>query len=81
MSARPDQRHPGEPTRPTPARKPWFAHSRLLDLDPSETQEWLESLDQVVDHACQNRAGNLLLSIPQRARDRRVGVANLGSAD
>ena len=28
-----------------------------------------------------NRARNLLLSIPQRARDRRVGVANLGSAD
>lgn len=23
--------------------------SQLLDLDPSETQEWLESLDQVVD--------------------------------
>ena len=50
-------------------------HSQLLDLDPSETQEWLESIDQVVDHAGQNRARYLLLSILQRARDRRVGVA------
>ena len=25
--------------------------SQLLDLDPAETQEWLESLDAVVDHA------------------------------
>ncbi|WUJ67888.1 pyruvate dehydrogenase (acetyl-transferring), homodimeric type [Kribbella soli] len=56
-------------------------HSQLLDLDPSETQEWLESLDQVVDHAGQNRARYLLLSILQRARDRRVGVANLRSTD
>jgi hypothetical protein len=31
-------------------------HSQLLDLDPSETQEWLESLDQVVNHAGRNRA-------------------------
>ena len=49
-------------------------HSQLLDLDPSETQEWLESLDQVVDHAGQNRARYLLLSVLQRARERRVGV-------
>ncbi|TCC07195.1 pyruvate dehydrogenase (acetyl-transferring), homodimeric type [Kribbella soli] len=56
-------------------------HSQLLDLDPSETQEWLESIDQVVDHAGQNRARYLLLSILQRARDRRVGVANLRSTD
>jgi pyruvate dehydrogenase E1 component len=56
-------------------------HSQLLDLDPSETQEWLESLDQVVDHAGQNRARYLMLSILQRARDRRVGVANLLSTD
>jgi pyruvate dehydrogenase E1 component len=56
-------------------------HSQLFDLDPSETQEWLESLDQVVDHAGRNRARYLMLSILQRARDRRVGVSNLRSTD
>lgn len=56
-------------------------NSQLLDLDPSETQEWLESLDQVVDHAGRNRARYLMLSVLQRARDRRVGVANLRSTD
>ncbi|TCN32912.1 pyruvate dehydrogenase E1 component [Kribbella orskensis] len=56
-------------------------NSQLLDLDPTETQEWLESLDQVVDHAGRNRARYLMLSVLQRARDRRVGVSNLRSTD
>src|SRR3954470_23650706 len=56
-------------------------HSQLLDLDPSETQEWLESLDQVVNHAGRNRAPDLMLRVLQRARDRRVGVSNLRNTD
>ena len=55
--------------------------SQLYDLDPSETQEWLESLDQVVDHAGRNRARYLMLSVLQRARERRVGMSNLRSTD
>jgi pyruvate dehydrogenase E1 component len=55
--------------------------SQLLDLDPSETQEWLESLDGVVDHAGQNRARYLMLSMLQRARERQVGVPSLRSTD
>ena len=51
--------------------------SQLQDLDPDETSEWVESLDQVIDHAGPNRARYLLLSVLQRARDRRVGVSGL----
>ena len=55
--------------------------SQLLDLDPAETQEWLESLDAVVDHAGANRARYLMLSMLQRARERHVGVPGLRSTD
>ena len=55
--------------------------SQLHDLDPSETQEWLESLDQVVDHAGKNRARYLMLSVLQRAQERRVGMSNLRTTD
>ena len=55
--------------------------SQLYDLDPSETQEWLESLDEVVDHAGRNRARYLMLSVLQRAQERRVGMSNLRSTD
>jgi pyruvate dehydrogenase E1 component len=55
--------------------------SQLLDLDPAETQEWLESLDAVVEHAGPNRARYLMLSMLQRARERQVGVPGLHSTD
>src|SRR5664279_458204 len=55
--------------------------SQLHDPDPSETQEWLESLDQVVDHAGKNRARYLMLSVLQRAQERRVGMSNLRTTD
>ena len=55
--------------------------SQLYDLDPSETQEWLESLDQIVDHAGRNRAHYLMLRVLERARERRVGMSNLRSTD
>ena len=55
--------------------------SQLLDPDPAETQEWLESLDAVVEHAGTNRARYLMLSVLQRARQRHVGVPGLHSTD
>jgi pyruvate dehydrogenase E1 component len=55
--------------------------SQLLDLDPAETQEWLESLDAVVEHAGPNRARYLMLSVLQRAREQQVGVPGLHSTD
>ncbi|MEV0629453.1 pyruvate dehydrogenase (acetyl-transferring), homodimeric type [Nonomuraea wenchangensis] len=54
---------------------------QLLDLDPAETQEWLESFDAVVDHAGSNRARYLMLSVLQRARQRQIGVPSLHSTD
>jgi len=55
--------------------------SQLLDADASETTEWLESLDAVVDHAGRNRAHYLMLSVLQRARERQVGVPDVGTTD
>jgi pyruvate dehydrogenase E1 component len=55
--------------------------SQLLDLDPSETQEWLASLDSAVDHEGVGRARYLLLRLLQRARERQVGVSGLSGTD
>ncbi|HEY7334285.1 MAG TPA: pyruvate dehydrogenase (acetyl-transferring), homodimeric type [Bryobacteraceae bacterium] len=43
----------------------------LEDLDPQETSEWVEALDEIVDAAGPDRAGYLLETLMQRA-------ANLG---
>jgi len=50
-----------------------FKH-QLPDIDPSETQEWLDSLDQVVDDEGENRARFLVFKLLKRARQLRVGV-------
>ncbi|CCG02892.1 pyruvate dehydrogenase (acetyl-transferring), homodimeric type [Blastococcus saxobsidens] len=55
--------------------------SQLVDTDPDETQEWLESLDAVVDHAGRNRARYLMLRMLQRSREQQVGVPALRSTD
>src|SRR5512132_4254310 len=55
--------------------------SQLIDTDPDETQEWLESLDAVVDHAGQGRARYLMLRMLERSREQRVGVPSLRSTD
>jgi pyruvate dehydrogenase E1 component len=43
-----------------------------VDLDPRETTEWLEALDDVVDQAGPDRAAYLLDKLAQRARN--IGV-------
>ena len=45
--------------------------SQLPDTDPEETQEWIESLDAVVDQAGRTRARYIMLKLLQRARERR----------
>jgi pyruvate dehydrogenase E1 component len=55
--------------------------SQLPDPDPSETQEWRESVDNVVDHAGRNRARQLMLSTWQRAGERKVALPNLDGSD
>ncbi|WP_299955399.1 pyruvate dehydrogenase (acetyl-transferring), homodimeric type [uncultured Modestobacter sp.] len=55
--------------------------SQLPDTDPDETQEWIESLDAVVDHAGRNRARYLMLRMLERSREQQVGVPALRSTD
>ena len=44
--------------------------SRLPDIDPEETAEWLASLDAAVDEQGRTRARYLMLALLQRARER-----------
>jgi len=55
--------------------------SQIPDVDPSETQEWLESLDAVIDASGPRRARFLMLKMLERARERQVGVPALRSTD
>ncbi|HYA15870.1 MAG TPA: pyruvate dehydrogenase (acetyl-transferring), homodimeric type [Bryobacteraceae bacterium] len=47
---------------------------RPVDLDPRETAEWLEALDQIVDEAGPDRVNFLLDKLTERARDNGVDV-------
>ncbi|MEO7058376.1 MAG: hypothetical protein ABI083_01520, partial [Lapillicoccus sp.] len=55
--------------------------SQLPDTDPEETQEWLDSLDGVIDGVGRTRARYIMLKLLQRAREMRVGVPSLTSTD
>ena len=50
---------------------------QLPDIDEAETREWLESLDQVLDQAGENRARFLMYKLLKRARQRQIGVPSL----
>src|ERR1700728_1063708 len=45
-----------------------------VDLDPRETTEWLEALDQIVEEAGSDRVNFLLDKLTERARDNGVTV-------
>src|SRR5712672_3206786 len=55
--------------------------SQIPDVDPTETQEWLDSLDAVIDSAGPRRARYLMLKLLERAREKQVGVPALRSTD
>jgi pyruvate dehydrogenase E1 component len=55
--------------------------SQLPDIDPEETQEWLQSLDAAIDADGRQRARFLMLKLLERARERQVGVPALRSTD
>ena len=55
--------------------------TQYVDVDPDETSEWVESFDNVVDHAGNYRARYLMLSLLRRAAERNVGVPSLRSTD
>src|SRR5580693_7835068 len=43
-------------------------NQRVVDLDPRETAEWVEALDQVIDEAGPDRAAYLLEQLSEKAR-------------
>jgi len=51
--------------------------NQLPDVDPSETREWLDALDQVHSQEGDERARFLLFKILKRARQLRVGLPPL----
>ncbi|XVU27130.1 pyruvate dehydrogenase (acetyl-transferring), homodimeric type [Actinoplanes sp. CA-054009] len=55
--------------------------SQLPDIDPEETNEWVESLDGVIDERGAKRARYVMLRLLERARERQVGIPPLTSTD
>jgi pyruvate dehydrogenase E1 component len=57
-----------------------FVH-QLPDIDPGETEEWLDSLDSVIDVGGRARARYLMARLMERAREQGVGVPAMVSTD
>ncbi|MFL6125109.1 MAG: pyruvate dehydrogenase (acetyl-transferring), homodimeric type [Actinophytocola sp.] len=68
-----------QPERVRVIRDGLAAH--LPDIDPEETEEWLESFDSMLSTGGQQRARYLMLRLLERAREKRVGVPSLTSTD
>ena len=51
------------------------------DADPAETQEWLDSVDALVDHAGRFHARELMLSVLGRARQRHLMLPGYDATD
>ena len=50
---------------------------QLPDIDPAETQEWMESLDAIVEQEGADRARYLIYKLLKRARQLNVGLPPL----
>lgn len=55
--------------------------TQLPDIDPEETSEWVNSLDEMVDERGRERARYVMLRLLERAREQNVGVPALRSTD
>ncbi len=55
--------------------------TQYVDVDPAETQEWLESFDGLVESGGNYRARFLMLELLRRAAENNVGVPSLRSTD
>ena len=55
--------------------------SQIPDIDPDETQEWLDSLDAIIDAGGRTRARYVMRKLLERARERQVGVPSLTATD
>lgn len=55
--------------------------TQLPDIDPDETNDWLDSFDSLVDERGRERARYVMLRLLERAREMQVGVPALRSTD
>ncbi len=55
--------------------------TQLPDIDPDETQDWLDSLDALIGERGKTRARYVMLKLLERARENQVGVPALRSTD
>ncbi len=55
--------------------------TQLPDIDPDETREWLESLDEMIAGRGRERARYVMLKLLERSREKQVGVPALRSTD
>jgi pyruvate dehydrogenase E1 component len=55
--------------------------TQLPDIDPDETSEWVDSLDEMIDSRGRSRARYVMLKLLERAREQNVGVPALRSTD
>ncbi len=55
--------------------------TQLPDIDPDETNDWIDSFDALVDERGRERARYVMLRLLERARQSNVGVPALRSTD
>src|SRR6476659_7745984 len=55
--------------------------SQIPDIDPDETNDWLESLDGLLEDKGRSRARFIMLKLLERARASQVGLPALRSSD
>ncbi len=55
--------------------------TQLPDIDPDETQDWIESFDAMLQDRGRGRARYVMLRLLERARENNVGVPALRSTD
>ncbi len=55
--------------------------TQLPDIDPDETREWLDSLDEMITDRGRERARYVMLKLLERSREKQVGVPALRSTD
>ena len=51
------------------------------DVDQTETTEWIQSFDAVVDELGRSRGRFLLLKLLERAREQNIGIPSLTTTD
>ncbi|WP_414858544.1 pyruvate dehydrogenase (acetyl-transferring), homodimeric type [Nocardioides sp. Root190] len=71
---------------PTPASRPASViheglPTQLPDIDPDETQDWIDSFTALVDERGRERARYVMLRLLESARQKQVGVPALRSTD